>query len=978
MSSRRLDLVAIAVLVALLGATYGNVIFGGASLVYSDNYNPLDERLLAQNYGPDLVPESEWTKQNLLQQANLHDPGATWWQWEPGGEFLRRSMERRDWPWWDPFVAGGAPAMANLTQSFFFPPYLLVVALGNTSLLRNLYSLAVILSAGLGSYLLLRRHGLSRPAATAGAVAVMSCGGLNQNAGSFIGQTAAGLPLALLLTRYFLESPTWRRTAALAGGYAVLALASFPPLLLATFGVCALYALAWTAVSSERAHRGLRFAIAAALGMLLVAFCYLPAMVAARAPQFGQTYAGAGLTAVPWKLLTELLSPVLVGGTKVLANPPWPDRFPISVPYVGVLTLFFAGLASPPARRDARVLFVVVATGAALIVAKLIGLEPVQSIGRIPGLSTIHFAHYFGIPLDVLLGLGAGFGMESLLSGRTSTWRVLAGAGLLAAVLLAMPALALERNVFAHPFAGYWLARWYLLVGLLAGAAVAASVLAWKGGSRSSAARAWCIAGLVVLALFECVTNNRYPRQHRADVWRHPPPYVRALIQNASLGRIYGLAVFTSNAGSALGVRQLDSMMAFNPERVFRLYQRYAEPTAYLFLRNARQLPPEAVLDAANIGLVAVREVHQSLVAEVQARRYRQIFADDFARVFARPTEPHYYFTSSYKLVGAEGALDGVARRAAREVLLEQAPGWPSSPNGGVEVPIIARAGANRVLLRLNAPRDGLVYLSDSFADGWRARVNGRAVPILAANYAFRAVAVEPGRVEVELEYFPPGLQSGLALSLLGAIGCVLVALRREAESPVLSEAAPPRWPARRVAAWCTVVASVTFVLYVVVQDDTLRRTAQGSEDGADFYRVEWGAVHLPPRLSAGARVRTAVRFRNASDQPWLDPRTADPPRAFGWGAVRLSYRWLDGGGELVSDYASRTDLKRPLPPGDWVTVPVELLLPPRPGRYELQIDLVHELQAWFADRGAEPLTKTVVVDPSAIPAPRPRQPPAR
>ena len=38
-------------LAALLCVAYGNVVFAGRSLVYSDNYNPLDDRPLAQNYG---------------------------------------------------------------------------------------------------------------------------------------------------------------------------------------------------------------------------------------------------------------------------------------------------------------------------------------------------------------------------------------------------------------------------------------------------------------------------------------------------------------------------------------------------------------------------------------------------------------------------------------------------------------------------------------------------------------------------------------------------------------------------------------------------------------------------------------------------------------------------------------------------------------------------------------------------------------
>jgi len=61
----------------------------------------------------------------------------------------------------------------------------------------------------------------------------------------------------------------------------------------------------------------------------------------------------------------------------------------------------------------------------------------------------------------------------------------------------------------------------------------------------------------------------------------------------------------------------------------------------------------------------------------------------------------------------------------------------------------------------------------DSFARGWRAFVDGTEAPVLRANGKHRAVPVPAGEHEVALRYDPPGLASGLWLSLLSILAGV-------------------------------------------------------------------------------------------------------------------------------------------------------------------------------------------------------------
>jgi len=205
-------------LLTIIGIAYGNVVFQGRSLVYSSNSNPLDSSHTAASYGPDFVPGEVWQQRNLLLTANFHDPWAALGQWEPGGEFLRKGLAKGEWPLWDPYVGAGAPAMENMTSTFFFPPYFLMVVLGNTVFLKNLYFLSLVFSAGFFTYLFVRKHGLSREASFFAAVVYMLGGGMSQEVGSFGGQVAASLPFLLYMTRRFLDRPTSRRTVALGIG----------------------------------------------------------------------------------------------------------------------------------------------------------------------------------------------------------------------------------------------------------------------------------------------------------------------------------------------------------------------------------------------------------------------------------------------------------------------------------------------------------------------------------------------------------------------------------------------------------------------------------------------------------------------------------------------------------------------------------------------------------------------------------------
>ncbi len=779
---------ACAVYLALLCLAYGNVIFRGKSIVYSDNYNPIDPPLRASSYGKNFVPVQVWNARGLLQIANFHDAGATFWQWEPASEFLRKAIRDGEMPFWDPYIGAGAPSMSSQTPAYFFPPSFLLVLLGDTALLKNVYFLGIAFFAGLFTFLLLRRHGVGFLGSLAGGTAFMFCGGISQNVGSFIGQTAACIPLTLLTTAWFFDHPTRRRMVGLAAIYAGVSLASFPPVLAQAFGTSVLYAL-WRFLSGEAADAAsdrrraiLRWAAAASIGAALVAWYYVPALAVIKStPQVAKAYADAAQTSLPLLCLFQLLSPTLMGGSKILEYPPFPDPFFLQLPYIGVVAVILALLAAPRDGRR-RLVWSFAWTAAVLVVLKIFGIPPVQWIAAIPGLSSIHFAAYFGILLNFLIAVLAGLGLDSLFRGEAGASRVCLAAGALMVAVLSLRQDAIGKGVPDHLFARGWEHAWLILLAISIVASGLVVAGAWTRGRNR-----WAVAvglAIVLLGGLEGVRNSVYPRQYRWDAWRHPVPYVRKLAADEGFFRSFAVGALPANTNSPFGIFSLDSVTTFNSPRIHALYRRYAGGKLEVLLREASLFPPEPVLDSASIAYVVVRKDLAWAQREAFLRGYASVYADTAATIFWRPATPRYFFTTDYRIRDSASALDDLATYApARQVITEAALSFPPQRNPifGPDVTVVA-FHRNRFTVSLEAPRPGLLVCSESDFPGWTATINGRRGKILPVNYAFRGVEVPAGRVEVHFRYWPPGLTAGLAISIFGmaVFGALLLSAKTE------------------------------------------------------------------------------------------------------------------------------------------------------------------------------------------------------
>jgi hypothetical protein len=93
----------------------------------------------------------------------------------------------------------------------------------------------------------------------------------------------------------------------------------------------------------------------------------------------------------------------------------------------------------------------------------------------------------------------------------------------------------------------------------------------------------------------------------------------------------------------------------------------------------------------------------------------------------------------------------------------------------------------DRVRIAAQARTRCHLVLADTYFPGWKAFVDDREVPMLRANFAFRAVALDPGPHVVEFRYEPRSFRLGLLITLTGAALMVLLIVLDRTRRPARS-----------------------------------------------------------------------------------------------------------------------------------------------------------------------------------------------
>ncbi|MFN2493510.1 MAG: hypothetical protein ABR501_11585 [Pyrinomonadaceae bacterium] len=130
-------------------------------------------------------------------------------------------------------------------------------------------------------------------------------------------------------------------------------------------------------------------------------------------------------------------------------------------------------------------------------------------------------------------------------------------------------------------------------------------------------------------------------------------------------------------------------------------------------------------------------------------------------------------------------------------------------------------------------------------------------------------------------------------------------------------------------------------------------------ELAASAYRAKISAMQQPAVIKAGSKEALQVKVRNEGDYVWQ----ARAPQ--GWkNIVTLGDRWLTAdGSRVVNDMDARAVLPHNLKPREEAEITLTVTAPQKPGKYILELDMVHEGVTWFYEQGSVTLRWHVEVE---------------
>lgn len=115
-------------------------------------------------------------------------------------------------------------------------------------------------------------------------------------------------------------------------------------------------------------------------------------------------------------------------------------------------------------------------------------------------------------------------------------------------------------------------------------------------------------------------------------------------------------------------------------------------------------------------------------------------------------------------------------------------------------------------------------------------------------------------------------------------------------------------------------------------------------------------------KLRAGQKETITVKVKNASDVTWWQRGGETSDRTDNKFYIALGNRWLDKDGKRTSDTEGHNGIPRDLKPGEEVEIPLLITAPKEPGEYTIELDMVQEAVAWFAEKGSAPTKVKVTV----------------
>jgi hypothetical protein len=463
--------------------------------------------------------------------------------------------------------------------------------------------------------------------------------------------------------------------------------------------------------------------------------------------------------------------------------------------YIGIVPLVLGILAL--ARPTKRQLPFAALAGVALVA--VFGTPLLEAFYRVlPG---FNFSRVDRLDVVFMFGFSflAGYGLDVALSERWRGRMLAVGAGLM--VFAALLVLWLRNSgldlilretgadLAMSDFLAYASGKmlWFLILAGSAGTLLVLASLKWLSRRKIVG------AALVILLADLLVNGAKFKVSQPAREILPPNRLVETLAADQGRWRIakYKNDVVPANLATLVGIEDIHGYDALNVRHYLEVLG--ALDSSLVDVSNAalrRRIGPitdEAALASPILDLLNVKYVLSTVATDpgtrlpgAPARGPREAVSrvnqDFLPRAFLVAGAR---FFPTYDAVLAHMKTPGFDPR--REVLLVgQGPGENPAQSLEPGRAEIVKYDETGLVVEVDAKTRCYLVVSDVFYPGWQASVDDGRAALLRADYAFRAVEVEPGPHTVRMTYRPPLFTIGLLFLAAGvALVAVMISSRR-------------------------------------------------------------------------------------------------------------------------------------------------------------------------------------------------------
>ncbi|WP_148057432.1 hypothetical protein [Pseudomonas brassicacearum] len=789
--SRRV-LEACAIALVLILAAFPDVVFNHASLRLTDQVYAAVSGIPLRPFYP--IPNS------IGWWAGYNDNGGAIYQSEPMIEFMVHAIKTGESPYWNPYSAAGALGPEALVDQKFSAITLVNAILGGGSLVFNVVILMALYFGVFFTYRIVREIlGLSPAAATAASVFYLLNGYITANLGSNVTQSYFYVPVCIYTALMFIERASVFRWSMAVFAFALFFSCTFMPTTITSLIAIGIIVGGFLIghVQSGRYSIRLGLTLILMLGMsllaavLLLAPLYFPLMENLRSIGTLEDYSKRNFSSLRFpNAVASFFSSSHFFESYNAAEPNAVSFEGTGLSFTGntvfhsgVIAIGLAGCAI--AKRFSRFKWLVVLCQAscAFVVVRLFDPIWIQVVfSKLPIIGNIGSQYWWPVimfPMVVLIGVG----VNNLQFKNFRMWP--------SVVLMFVGVCALVKIYYMFglqsPRLDYKIGALMSIVMLVVLIGILLVVHKWWFNTQV----AYSLLLIVIVVMFaELLVSGKMIRFQRNDLFNNMPPALQYVKNHIGVYRTlnFGQSGLYPELGSAFNIQEMTTLnqgglpayrdffySSIDLESSQRLGAHPGAPLgSFPSLISIRDLPERNSFDWKSIDFIGVKYLllpssYTAYQEKLKGLGFNEVYRDLATVVIEnRNVAPRVFSVSA--MAGGDKE-EAVLSEDYRKHLV------PAS---------IDTYRNAEVVISGEVEQESLVVLTDNWHANWAAVLNGKKVPIIKVNKAFRGVVVPAGKYIIRMEYQPRTLPWAIAASLSTLLLLMILIARRKHLDPLV------------------------------------------------------------------------------------------------------------------------------------------------------------------------------------------------